>query len=422
MKNKILFFYSLSIAILFNLSCGTSYEENSYEKFNKKELKKNEETILKYTLDEWLIKYRESTYPDPKEEFIYVMNLNLDEKTLNKSALDASIQDINIEIWKEHNYNRLNYKYDLSDIRKMVVNNIPILEVSILGGENGFETYTCFFPFAKNCEGDYNPCCLGNMIVYKGFIQGFKYFPNFFANLLYAKPLLKKKESDFRMPTIHFASLSADLSSESKDSLNYIFNILINNPTIVCNVNGYTDSREDYYKNQILSEARAKSCVDYLVIEKGININRFRSYGNSENYLLKKDKEIEEAKSKKEKEALHQENRRVVLSTFSFDYIDLENISKNNQEDLFNMEIWTNTWDKIPNPESKNKNWLNISDKTTIKDINLYTNIHTDSSYSKITKTNGVINNVMVFREERRKKLIEEEYIRNKTGRYLIGE
>ena len=127
MKNKILFFYSLSIAILFNLSCGTSYEENSYEKFNKKELKKNEEKILKHTLDEWLIKYRESTYPDPKEEFIYVMNLNLDEKTLNKSALDASIQDINIEIWKEHNYNRLNYKYDLSDIRKMVVNNIQFL-------------------------------------------------------------------------------------------------------------------------------------------------------------------------------------------------------------------------------------------------------------------------------------------------------
>lgn len=108
----------------------------------------------------------------------------------------------------------------------------------------------------------------------------------------------------------------------SKDSLNFLYQTLIDNPTIVVELQSHTDSRDNDARNLKLSEARAKSCVDYLVNEKKIPIERLRYKGWGEQKLLVKDDVIAKAKTKEEKEALHQKNRRTVFRIVSWDYQD----------------------------------------------------------------------------------------------------
>ena len=81
-------------------------------------------------------------------------------------------------------------------------------------------------------------------------------------------------------------------------------------------------SRGSDEANQKLSEARAKSCVEYLANEKKIPLARLKSKGWGEAKLLIKDDVIEKAKTKEEKEALHQKNRRTVFRIVSWDYVD----------------------------------------------------------------------------------------------------
>jgi len=108
----------------------------------------------------------------------------------------------------------------------------------------------------------------------------------------------------------------------SKDSLDFLYRTLIDNPSIIIELQAHTDSRGNNKANQILSEARAKSCVDYLVNEKKIPIERLKSKGWGEEKLLVKDDVINKAKTKEEKEALHQKNRRTVFRIVSWDYVD----------------------------------------------------------------------------------------------------
>lgn len=116
----------------------------------------------------------------------------------------------------------------------------------------------------------------------------------------------------------------------SKDSLDFLYRTLIDNPTIIIELQAHTDSRGNNKANQTLSEARAKSCVDYLVNEKKIPIERLKSKGWGEEKLLVKDDVINKAKTKEEKEALHQKNRRTVFRIVSWDYVD-PNAPKSNK-------------------------------------------------------------------------------------------
>ncbi len=108
----------------------------------------------------------------------------------------------------------------------------------------------------------------------------------------------------------------------SKDSLNFLYQTLIDNPTIIIELQAHTDSRGNNAKNLTLSDARAKSCVDYLANEKKIPLARLTSKGYGEEKLLIKDAVINKAKTKEEKEALHQKNRRTVFRIVSWDYVD----------------------------------------------------------------------------------------------------
>ncbi len=129
-------------------------------------------------------------------------------------------------------------------------------------------------------------------------------------------------KAEIRFPAVLYDLGKATLRPESKDSLNFLYQTLIDNPTIVIELQSHTDSRGSNTDNQTLSEERAKSCVVYLSEEKKIPLARLTSKGWGEGKLLIKDAVINKAKTKEEKEALHQKNRRTVFRIINWDYVD----------------------------------------------------------------------------------------------------
>jgi len=119
----------------------------------------------------------------------------------------------------------------------------------------------------------------------------------------------------------------------SKDSLNDLYQVLIENPNIVIELLAHTDARGKDDKNQVLSQKRAQSCVDYLV-SKGIAAERMVAKGMGETSPLRLTKNgktvvydeafIGSLPTKQEKEAAHQANRRTVFSILRDDYVPSE--------------------------------------------------------------------------------------------------
>lgn len=140
---------------------------------------------------------------------------------------------------------------------------------------------------------------------------------NFTADFA-VKPVVK----ELRMPEIQYALGSYELLPNSKDSLNYLYNILKDNPAIKVELSAHTDTRGKAVSNMTLSTARAQACVDYLVKEKGIPVERMVAKGYGMTQPIVSDAQIKAAKSKEEKEALHQKNRRTTFRVLSFDYVD----------------------------------------------------------------------------------------------------
>jgi peptidoglycan-associated lipoprotein len=133
---------------------------------------------------------------------------------------------------------------------------------------------------------------------------------------------VKPVEKEIRMPKILYDLGKATLRPESKDSLNFLYNIMKDNPSIIVELNSHTDSRGAADKNMKLSQDRAQACVDYLVKEKGIPAARLVAKGYGKTQLLISDEEIAKAKTKQEKEALHELNRRTSFRILSWDYVD----------------------------------------------------------------------------------------------------
>lgn len=141
----------------------------------------------------------------------------------------------------------------------------------------------------------------------------------------------KKYRKDFQLTPatveIHFPEVQYDLAKwelrpESKDSLEYLYKLLIANPTIVIELSSHTDSRGTPVSNDTLSTRRARSCYTYLVIDKKIPAARIIPKGWGERKLKMTDALIAKAKAKEEKEALHQKNRRTVFKVINWDYLD----------------------------------------------------------------------------------------------------
>lgn len=133
------------------------------------------------------------------------------------------------------------------------------------------------------------------------------------------------EEGVVELPEVRYdldkAILQVNDSVNSKDSLNVLYQTLLDNPTITINLRSHTDSRGGDGYNQRLSEARAKSCMDYLVNEKGVDPARIFPVGMGEKELKYSDAEIAKLKTTAEKEALHQKNRRTDFTVRSWDYV-----------------------------------------------------------------------------------------------------
>lgn len=134
----------------------------------------------------------------------------------------------------------------------------------------------------------------------------------------FVKPILPT----LRMPQVQYASGSAALLPDSKDSLNYLYNLLKDNPTINCELNAHTDSNGKPDANMTLSQKRAESCVEYLVKEKGIPAARLTANGFGQTKLLISDDVKKAAKSKSEKDEIDQKNRRTEFKVLNFNFVD----------------------------------------------------------------------------------------------------
>lgn len=113
------------------------------------------------------------------------------------------------------------------------------------------------------------------------------------------------------IPGIEYDYDKATLRPVSKTILDRIVDFLTLNDNIIVEISSHTDVRGNDDYNQVLSQARAKSVVDYL-IEKGIAEDRLKPTGYGETKLL-----VANATT----EAQHQRNRRTAFRILSEGYL-----------------------------------------------------------------------------------------------------
>jgi outer membrane protein OmpA-like peptidoglycan-associated protein len=93
---------------------------------------------------------------------------------------------------------------------------------------------------------------------------------------------LQKTETAIKLNNIYFDFDKYDLKPESNSELDRVFRFLNSNPGIKVEISAHTDSKGSDEYNLDLSQKRAQSVVDYLVV-KGIIVERLaaRGYGES---------------------------------------------------------------------------------------------------------------------------------------------
>lgn len=141
------------------------------------------------------------------------------------------------------------------------------------------------------------------------------------------------------MPEVQYIFGTAEFVNNetvnSADSLLFLYNVLVENPTITAELQAHTDCRGSDEANQELSQRRAQACVDYL-ISKGIPAERLvaKGYGESQPRKIKENGaelvlecDMINALQKTDKakfEKYHQLNRRTTFSVLNFDYVPAE--------------------------------------------------------------------------------------------------
>jgi outer membrane protein OmpA-like peptidoglycan-associated protein/tetratricopeptide (TPR) repeat protein len=84
---------------------------------------------------------------------------------------------------------------------------------------------------------------------------------------------------------VYFDFNKATLTAESLSELQKVVNLMKNNPTLKVEIGGHTDNVGSATYNQVLSQRRAQSVVNYLV-DRGIARTRFRAVGYGESRPL----------------------------------------------------------------------------------------------------------------------------------------
>jgi peptidoglycan-associated lipoprotein len=152
---------------------------------------------------------------------------------------------------------------------------------------------------------------------------------------------LKKPGIEVRFPDVLYPLDKAFLTDQSKDSLNFLVRLLNNNPTLKIELDAHTDQQGSLGHNMKLSQARAQSCVSYL-ISQGIDSARLTPKGWGPTKLLIKTPQIMAVKNKNPKiqkhirDSLYQINRRTVFHILSWDYVPKGHVMT--KEDSLKME------------------------------------------------------------------------------------
>jgi OOP family OmpA-OmpF porin len=84
------------------------------------------------------------------------------------------------------------------------------------------------------------------------------------------------------LENVYYAFNKAQLLEESFAALDKLAELMNQNPNMRIEIGGHTDDVGNDAYNQKLSDARAKSVVDYLVNNKGIDEGRIESKGYGE--------------------------------------------------------------------------------------------------------------------------------------------
>jgi OOP family OmpA-OmpF porin len=126
-------------------------------------------------------------------------------------------------------------------------------------------------------------------------------------------------KEDVVIEGIEYDLNKATLRPKSKEILDKIYDYLILNDNFSIEINAHTDTRGSDKLNLKLSQARAQSCVDYLM-SKGIAKVRLLPTGYGETKplvsdeqiatMVPKSEEFEAASSKKQKNSLQGNSRR----------------------------------------------------------------------------------------------------------------
>lgn len=145
-------------------------------------------------------------------------------------------------------------------------------------------------------------------------------------------------EEPIMLPEILYELAKWDLLPQYQDSLQGLITTLDENPTLIIELASHTDSRDTYERNDVLSQRRAQSVVDYL-IERGIDADRLVAKGYGERVPRKLEKDIvrdgylfpagtvlteeyiDALPSTDHKEAAHWLNRRTEFRVLSKDFI-----------------------------------------------------------------------------------------------------
>ncbi len=149
--------------------------------------------------------------------------------------------------------------------------------------------------------------------------------------------LLASIANPIELPNIFYDFAKWDLRPESMVALDKLVETLNDNPNITIELGSHTDSRGSDADNQVLSQKRAQSVVDYL-IEKGISKARLtaKGYGESQpkvvdeklaaqypflrNGITLTEDYINSLSNKDEQEIAHQVNRRTEFRVLRTDY------------------------------------------------------------------------------------------------------
>lgn len=91
----------------------------------------------------------------------------------------------------------------------------------------------------------------------------------------------------FGIKVIYFALNKADITKDAAFELEKILDVMKQNPKMKIDVRSHTDSRQTAKYNEVLSEKRAKSTIDWLV-KNGVDAARLTGKGYGESQLVNK--------------------------------------------------------------------------------------------------------------------------------------